>query len=760
MSSAFESFRANLPPPAECLAILVGCMELTVFGLGGLANPVEFCKGYGLPLITSSSSSTTSSDTITKINDSDNDKLQQAYVAAIAARNIQNGVLLLTLGCYVRDRRALGVAVAAGLVATVADTLIVQYYGLKEAVWGHVFGEQRTEIWSNLLRQTREAQARSRTQAVQHRELIVCGGSPDDQQAFVRSLARPPPPAPPSRHRDQRGANVDTRRPKGEVRLSNRYAYGYGRVTLYSPPQQSAGVAVLLGGKAEEVARLELHTLPEPDAEYERTLRRLLEVRKRRDGDGEDADDGALGGSAMGADREGRRPAVCVLLSWKEPWRFLSLLRRWLQLIAHALLAPDAPAEDPLEVLKEHGLALTVVVQHVEAQEVLERENYREETFDYISQCIRTCILPISAGLVHTSSSLPPQQPGSALSQTQKLLYSSLGLSLSALSPVLTKGSTPAGREDLAPKHNVVDRMAIVVPSGWDSAGKIRLLSENFTPESVLEAWAADLKVPFRQPAHPIQEDEENEAVPKTEHANGGAEQEVYATSDAGEEDPDLSARSFAPSKPLASAIATYEQAIVDHNAHKAHKPPQIEVTTQPDQQFLAEMRAHLLHLEAEDAKHATKNPDHGQRVSNTSAGRAGASGLLSGEQTGALGDLGAVSFNVGGVNYNTVTAEAAIERLRRPQQPEESSPRVGSNPSLATSSPRTTTPRPPKREDREVSTGTPIPASTSSTRASGSAKSDDLPIDKLEEYFHSLMKRGGGGGSGASTPTNKGTGR
>ncbi|KAK1819047.1 hypothetical protein LTR12_006493 [Friedmanniomyces endolithicus] len=619
--------------------------------------------------------------------------------------------------------------------------------------------EQRTEIWSNLLRQTREAQARSRTQAVQHRELIVCGGSPEDQQAFVRSLARPPPPAPPSRHRDQRGANVDTRRPKGEVRLSNRYAYGYGRVTLYSPPQQSAGVAVLLGGEAEEVARLEVHTLPEPDAEYERTLRRLLEVGKRRNGDGEDADDGALGGSATGADREGRRPAVCVLLSWKEPWRFLSLLRRWLQLIAHALLAPDAPAEDPLEVLKEHGLALTVVVQHVEAQEVLERENYREETFDYISQCIRTCILPISAALVYTSSSLPPQQPGSAPSQTQKLLYSSLGLSLSALSPVLPKGSTPAGREDVAPKHNVVARMAIVVPSGWDSAGKIRLLSENFTPESVLEAWAADLKVPFRQPAHPIQEDEDNEAVPKTEHANGGAEQEVYATSDAGEEDPDLSARSFTPSKPPASAIAIYEHAIVDHNAHKAPKPPQIEVTTQPDQQFLAEMRAHLLHLEAEDAKHAKQSPDHGQRVSNTSAGRAGASGLLSGEQTGALGDLGAVSFNFGGVSYNTVTAEAAIERLRRPQQSEESSPRVSSNLSLATSSPRTTTPRPPKREDREVSTGTPIPALASSSKSLGGARTDDLPIDKLEEYFHSLMKRGGGGGSGASTPS-KGTGR
>ncbi|KAK3629534.1 hypothetical protein LTR56_017963 [Elasticomyces elasticus] len=135
MSSAFQTFRANLPPPAECLAILVGCMELTVFGLGGLANPLEFTKGYGLPLITSSSTSATSTEKAT-----DDEKKQQAYVAAIAARNVQNGILLLTLGCYVRDRRALGFAVMAGLITTVADTLIVQWYGAKDAVWGHVFG--------------------------------------------------------------------------------------------------------------------------------------------------------------------------------------------------------------------------------------------------------------------------------------------------------------------------------------------------------------------------------------------------------------------------------------------------------------------------------------------------------------------------------------------------------------------------------------------------------------------------------------------
>jgi len=141
MSSAFQSFRANLPPPAECLAIGLGCMELTLFGLGGLANPLEFSKGYGIQWLPSI---TKKHPGALEASGDDNEdqvaKTQQAYVAAIAARNLQNGIVLLTLGMYLRDRRALGVAVTAGLVTTVADALIVQWYGVKEAVWGHVFG--------------------------------------------------------------------------------------------------------------------------------------------------------------------------------------------------------------------------------------------------------------------------------------------------------------------------------------------------------------------------------------------------------------------------------------------------------------------------------------------------------------------------------------------------------------------------------------------------------------------------------------------
>jgi hypothetical protein len=53
---------------------------------------------------------------------------------------VQNGVLLATFGLVLRDRRALGVCVAAGLVATVADTVIVQAYGVKDKVVGHYVG--------------------------------------------------------------------------------------------------------------------------------------------------------------------------------------------------------------------------------------------------------------------------------------------------------------------------------------------------------------------------------------------------------------------------------------------------------------------------------------------------------------------------------------------------------------------------------------------------------------------------------------------
>ncbi|KAK5719437.1 hypothetical protein LTR15_007961 [Elasticomyces elasticus] len=637
--------------------------------------------------------------------------------------------------------------------------------------------QARPEIWSNLLRRTREAQARNRSHSIQHRELVICGGSPSDQHSFVQSLARPPPPQPPSRNRDaQRQQKV-----RGEVKLSNRFAYGYGHVTLYTPPeQQGGGLQGFLGGESEEAVRLDIHTVPEAEEGYERTLRRLLEVRKGKDeGTEGDVDEGFAGGDVKV--EEGRRPAVALLLSWKEPWKFLALLRRWLQLLASSLLPADAAPEDPLDVLKEHKIALTVVVQHVEAQEALEREDYREETFDYISQCLRTCILPLSAALVYTSASPPPQQPGSSLSEIQKVVYTSLSLDLGPLSPAPAKGTIPANRAELAPKHCLVDRMAILIPSNWDSAGKIRLLSETFTPETVLEAWHADLNIPLHAPTHPpaaqnsatsdSETTGEQPTKPGASRPSSRETEQVFAsTSDAGEEDPSLTARTLSPTKTRISAITTYESTILDPDAHKTPQPPRIEVTTKPDQLFLADMRGHLLQLEAEDAKAAAKLGESGRdRVATTGSAVGGKSGVgvPGGELTGALGGLGDVQFNVGGVSYN---AEAAIERLRKGESPGPGggAGRDGGGASyggLASSSPRTTTPRPPRREDREVSASTPlgggqreVSAGGGSARGGGGGgKAEDLPVDDLKEYFRSLAKRSGGGdggGSGSSTPS------
>ena len=549
------------------------------------------------------------------------------------------------------------------------------------------------------------------------------------------------------------------------MKLANRFAYGYGYAGLWSPPVQGAAGMGMLGGESEEVARVEWHCLPgEGVGGFEGVARRLF-LGKQRGTEGEEVDEGKDGFGEEGEEEGegGRKPGVTILLSWKEPWLFLDQLRRWFQLLARALLPEEQVArmDDPIDVLKEAGLRLTVVVQHVEAQEGLERENYKEETFDYISQHLRTCILPLSAGLIYTASSNPPQQPGAPLNEVQRVVFTSLDLDLTALSPKSSgrPGSSAGGavkKEDLAPKHNVVDRMAIVVPSGWDSAGKIRLLSETFSPEAVLEGWAADLNVPLftKEAPAPAPEAAEAEASGKDEskeqgQAHGGAE--VYESASPPPASPIAPSPPASPSKQPKSALAPYTQQITDPAAHKRPASPKIEVTTKPEQDFLAEMRTQLQKLEQQDAERQKKEPG----LVSTTAGslrNAGDGGKEGRErererregQSGALEELGDVAFNVGGVSYNAVSAEAAIERLKRPTG--------SSSPAPEVSTPRQGTPRPPKRgEQRDVSSSG-GGGGGEGTPQTGSNGKGEMNIDQLEQYFASLMKRGGGGAGGGGS--------
>lgn len=601
--------------------------------------------------------------------------------------------------------------------------------------------QPRTEIWSNLLRQTREAQARSthRASTQQNRHLLLLGGKPEDQHNFVsRHIARPPPPAPPGRKDGGK-----ERRPKGEVRLSNKFAYGYGYVNLFSPPTQGASAA-MLGSEAEEAAKVECHCFPgEPEKGFEAMLRRILHTKKVRQASAGEEEGNEMVEDEGNKGEQGDLPSVAILLSWHQPWGFLATLRTWFLLLARALLSEQARKdENPLEVIKEYGLNITVVLQHVEAQEELEREGYKDDTFDYISQALRTCLLPLSAGLIYTPTNPAPTQPGGPLTEAQKLIYTSLALDVTTLQ-TRRPGSAGAGaqakKEDLAPRHNVVDRMAILVPGGWDSVGKIRLLSETFSPESMLEGWISDLDkavVQFnRAPAPAVIENGTNQqddstqegADPNILQANGtsapSATTELYSsqpspTLEALPNDPPMS-----PSKLPKSAISPYEETITNPHAHKIHSPPRTEVTVKPEQEFLAEMRAHLQRLEAQDKERERRDPSsvHTTYNSVSSSSNNDSANVSKGP---ALEELGDVSFNVGGVSYNTVSAEAAIERLKRPNAP--GTPTTGG----AEAGSRTGTPR-PRREEREES-------------SSGSGAK--LETDKLEEYFASLMKRGAGG--------------
>lgn len=134
---------ANLPPPAECLAILVGVAEISIFGLAGLANPPSFAKGFGLPVTSSSSDDKNAqleAGTTTPQESTQVQKTQRGLVLALAARNLEKGLTVLAFACYWRDRKAVGTCIFAGLITTAADYLAVKWYGEEEAAFGHVIG--------------------------------------------------------------------------------------------------------------------------------------------------------------------------------------------------------------------------------------------------------------------------------------------------------------------------------------------------------------------------------------------------------------------------------------------------------------------------------------------------------------------------------------------------------------------------------------------------------------------------------------------
>ncbi|RXK42689.1 hypothetical protein M231_00245 [Tremella mesenterica] len=144
--------------------------------------------------------------------------------------------------------------------------------------------------------------------------------------------------------------------------------------------------------------------------------------------------------------------------------------------------------------LNQHGIPIVVVCTKADLMDTVGDEIGMkgagwEERTDWIQQVLRTLCLAYGAALFYTA----PTQP-----QTYTLLRTYLLHRLYTTPPSLhspTESNTPApiSRFPFPHRANVLDRDAVMVPSGWDSWGKINVLREGFDPARVAKAWEVGL---------------------------------------------------------------------------------------------------------------------------------------------------------------------------------------------------------------------------------------------------------------------------
>ncbi|KAG1123290.1 hypothetical protein G6F42_010687 [Rhizopus arrhizus] len=122
------------------------------------------------------------------------------------------------------------------------------------------------------------------------------------------------------------------------------------------------------------------------------------------------------------------------------------------------------------------GLPITVVCCKSDAINKLEQtHDYKDDHFDYIQQSLRCICMKYGAALFYTSTLHP---------------YTFHNLREYILHRTLTTSAKPY---QFHLKAQVIERDTVLVPSGWDSWGKIKVLREGFDCDHVSEGWDADM---------------------------------------------------------------------------------------------------------------------------------------------------------------------------------------------------------------------------------------------------------------------------
>ncbi|KAI5477030.1 cytoplasmic dynein light intermediate chain 1 [Pseudohyphozyma bogoriensis] len=229
-----------------------------------------------------------------------------------------------------------------------------------------------------------------------------------------------------------------------------------------------------------------------------------------------------------------------IVLDWERPWRFLKELRAWLGVLegvlkgkgvaegwegqeardrleahlrhyaeppaggtaasgtASASVLADTDAPLPSGVLTDNpGLGLVIVCTKADQINSLERDkDYKEEQFDYVQQTLRTIALKYGAAVFFTSHSRPPSFARLRAYLLHRLFAqpSSSSAVAPGAAPATTSNPTSSRAFPFPHRANVVDRDQVLVPTGWDSWGKIRILRDRYDVDGVGQGWDLDME--------------------------------------------------------------------------------------------------------------------------------------------------------------------------------------------------------------------------------------------------------------------------
>ncbi|CAG8533186.1 10213_t:CDS:2 [Ambispora leptoticha] len=224
---------------------------------------------------------------------------------------------------------------------------------------------------------------------------------------------------------------------------------------------------------------------------------------------------------------------VVIVLDWARPWTFAETLQRWIKVLESAIQNVKAEGQIPgskdgwtqgkvvvdglveslerfIQNYKEPkepnaantntnvpvddsdvalplgqgtltqnlGIPLIVVCAKSDRQQEL---GYNEETFVFIQQSLRTICLKYGAALFYTS--VKQSQTFSDL--RQYILHRLLGENSSS--------NDTKSNYAFTKKANVIAQDIVMVPAGWDSWGKIKVVRDEFDCESWLKSWDHDM---------------------------------------------------------------------------------------------------------------------------------------------------------------------------------------------------------------------------------------------------------------------------